>query len=245
MKAFTEFVTERKLTLQFHQELNPKFWDENDSLDPLVRSKILEIAEAWRDYAKIPKSAVKDIYMLGGNCNYNYTRYSDVDIHLVVDMDKISSDKDLLFDYFMDKKNLWSNDYNVTIYGYPVEIFAQSYLDEPKEGQGVYSVKKDEWIQKPSKEDLSRYRKVQINHKVTFYKALINKAIKGEATADEVHKLKEKIRTMRKAGIEQGGEYAFENLVFKELRNRGLLDKLNDYKIKVIDTELSLGEYDE
>ena len=41
---------------------------------------------------------------------------------------------------------------------------------------------------------------------------------------------------MRDSAIQKAGEFSVENLVFKELRNRGILDKMTDhietYKIK-------------
>ena len=47
---------------------------------------------------------------------------------------------------------------------------------------------------------------------------------------------------MRKAGLEKGGEFSVENIVFKKLRNNNLLQKLKD-QIKIsFDKELSLKE---
>ena len=45
---------------------------------------------------------------------------------------------------------------------------------------------------------------------------------------------------MRASAIQQGGEFALENLVFKELRNRGYLDKLSNHIKHLEDTNLSL-----
>jgi hypothetical protein len=56
----------------------------------------------------------------------------------------------------------------------------------------------------------------------------------------EIKKLKEKFREMRSAGIHQSGEFSNENLIFKELRNRGYFQKLNDYLQKTQDAQLSL-----
>ena len=47
--------------------------------------------------------------------------------------------------------------------------------------------------------------------------------------ANAIHEIKSKIRNMRGAAIAKGGEFSFENLVFKELRNRGYLDKMSNY----------------
>ena len=45
---------------------------------------------------------------------------------------------------------------------------------------------------------------------------------------------------MRKAAIQKAGEYAPENLVFKELRNRGYLEKVSNYLRDLGDKELSV-----
>ena len=59
-----------------------------------------------------------------------------------------------------------------------------------------------------------------------------------------LEKFKEKLRLMRKAAVQTGGEFSIENLVFKELRNRDLLDKLTDYINSVEDEKLSLKKKD-
>ena len=45
---------------------------------------------------------------------------------------------------------------------------------------------------------------------------------------------------MRAAGIEKAGETSTENLVFKELRNRGYLDKMSKHIRDLEDKDLSL-----
>jgi hypothetical protein len=46
---------------------------------------------------------------------------------------------------------------------------------------------------------------------------------------------------LRKKGVAKG-EYSTENLAFKELRNKGYLDKLKDYKNELTSKRLSLEE---
>jgi len=45
---------------------------------------------------------------------------------------------------------------------------------------------------------------------------------------------------MRKAGIKKAGEFSQENLIFKELRNKGYLDRMNQYIKSKEDEKLSL-----
>jgi hypothetical protein len=47
---------------------------------------------------------------------------------------------------------------------------------------------------------------------------------------------------MRKAGLEKGGEFSTENIVFKTLRSSGALEKLNNCKTSIFDRELSIED---
>ena len=73
-----------------------------------------------------------------------------------------------------------------------------------------------------------------------FYKHLIDEIIRDKMDISAVKDLKDKIKSMRSASIAAGGEFSFENLVFKELRNRGYLDKINKYEQGLKDKALSL-----
>jgi hypothetical protein len=64
--------------------------------------------------------------------------------------------------------------------------------------------------------------------------------IKNKMDSTAFHNLKEKLREMRGAAIKKGGEFSFENLVFKELRNRGYLEKMSNYEKAQQDQALSL-----
>jgi hypothetical protein len=48
---------------------------------------------------------------------------------------------------------------------------------------------------------------------------------------------------MRKAGLERAGEWSVENLVFKILRNLGLIDQITDKIRELEDQELSLEQH--
>jgi len=50
---------------------------------------------------------------------------------------------------------------------------------------------------------------------------------------------------MRKQGLKQGGEMDVKNLVFKELRNKKYIDKLNAAINKKSDAKLSLETFSE
>jgi hypothetical protein len=229
-----------KLKLQYHDELNPKLWNDF-RLKPEVRRKLLQFAEVWREFAKIPKSAVKDILMLGGNTNYNYTDLSDIDVHLVIDKNEMAPNNPLLDDYLQDKKQMWTMAHNVTILGYGLEPYAQDVSDDSiKKNQGIYSLLKNEWIAKPEYIGDDMLKDPTLKKKVKFYMKMIDDMINNKSDELAFKNLKAKLRDMRGAAIKKGGEFSFENLVFKELRNRGYLHKMTEYTKTLQDQSLSL-----
>jgi hypothetical protein len=236
---FSQYITELKLQLQYHSELNPKLWDEF-KLKSQIRDKLLQFAEVWREFAKIPKNAVKEVILLGGNANYNYTDMSDLDVHLVVDKSLIAKDNPLLDDYLQDKKQMWTMAHKISILGYGLEPYAQDQSVQYPKNQGVYSLTNDEWICKPVFIGDEMIKDPYLKKKVKFYMHMIDDMIKNHVDLDSVKHFKEKLRDMRGAAIKRGGEFSFENLVFKELRNQGYLDKLSAYQRTNQDQELSL-----
>jgi len=232
-------LTELKLTLQSHEKLNPKLWDDKGKLDPEVWRALTKIGKEWADFANIPSSAIKDVIITGGNANYNYTKYSDIDLHLMVDKSKIDCE-DVLDDYLRAKKQLWALTHDITVKGQPVELYAQDYDDKFKEGQGIYSLESHKWLQEPTKYNINRNHP-EVIRKVDEFKGRIDSLIDSRSDDVEAFKnMKERLRLMRSSAIEKGGESAPENLVFKELRNRGYLDKMSKYMRGIQDKSLSL-----
>lgn len=228
-------------TLQYHSELNPKLWQDG-KLKEEVRGKLLQIAATWMKFANIPAEAVIDIIITGGNVNYNYTPLSDLDLHLVISRDSLNPNRALVDDYLQDKKILWTLSHqDINIYGYPVELYAQDVNEQPHENQGVYSIQKNEWIAMPRNLGIDFESDHHLQKKVQFYKDLIDKMIAQQATDGTFDMLKQRIKRMRGDSIAKSGEFAFGNLVFKELRNQGYLDKMDMYQKSNLDKALSLS----
>lgn len=238
-KKINELFSEA-ITLQYHTELNPKLWD-GYVLRQEVNTKLHQIAFAWADFAKIPVEMIHDIIITGGNVNFNYTDMSDIDLHLVVDRNEFNPNRDLVDEYLQDKKILWTLSHSdLHIYGYPVELYAQDLNEMPHQDQGVYSIMNNTWIQQPRNLGVDFEHDLHLQKKAEFYKNLIDKMIDQHATDDTVDMLKKKIKKMRGDSIAQSGEFGFGNLVFKELRNSGYLDKMDAYIKSNMDKTLSL-----
>jgi hypothetical protein len=159
---------------------------------------------------------------------------------LVVDKSEIAKDNPLLDDYLQDKKQMWTMSHHITILGYGLEPYAQDESVAYPKNQGVYSLTKNEWIAKPEFIGDDFLKDPYLKKKVKFYMHMIDDLIKSKAGDESIKVFKEKLRNMRGAAIKKGGEFSFENLVFKELRNQGYLDKLSSYQRTSLDQSLSL-----
>jgi len=239
MKTYNGFY-KKSISFQIHDQLNPTFWD-GEMLRPKVRSQLKKIAMAWVDYVGIDKGGIEDILLLGGNAGYNYTKYSDLDLHVVIDSTKTEC-PDLLSDYYKNKKQLWALTHDVKIYGHGVEPYIEEVGKKRRKNQGVYSIKNNKWIMMPGK-FVGDIDKDLLKEKVSVMINKINSVIKHSNNVTVLENLLEKIRDMRNAGLDKSGEFAFENLVFKELRNKGYIDKLADHIIKLQDKSLTLENY--
>ena len=98
------------------------------------------------------KIEVEDIKLVGSNCSYNYTKDSDLDIHIVSNTSKLNC-KDNLYPVVYDAyKSLFNSKYDIDFYGIPVEIYVETSdtaLEEDRKksalkSNGIYSVLKNE-----------------------------------------------------------------------------------------------------
>jgi hypothetical protein len=235
-----------KTHLEYHDKLNPKLWDGMQMKDD-VKSALKEIANSFLVALKAPKESVVDVILTGSNANYNWSRLSDVDLHVILDYSKICNDcegdgSDFdLDDCFKAKKTLWNDGHDVTIKGHDVEVYAQDKAELPSGNAGIYSLVKDTWVREPTKEENLVYDEKEIKVKakklMDEIDAIINDGNTNETT---VKNLQDKIKKMRQASISKGGEFSLENLVFKTLRNNGYMEKLYDFGNKLNDKDLSL-----
>lgn len=220
--------------ITYNPSLNPELWD-NNTLIPEVRKKLLQIAKHFVDFLNTPIK-VKDITISGSNAGFNYSEFSDIDLHIVAEFDESQTE------LFMAKKNNYNFTHDITIHGIDVELYVES-TSNVLHSVGVFSVMRNKWISEPT-HNPPKVSPREIKAKARNYAGQINQALKSDRlesaqqTMDEIYKL-------RKAGLESNGEQSVENLAFKLLRARGQIDKLRKYINKLQSAELSLGEQNE
>jgi hypothetical protein len=237
----------RKIDLsgfKMQDELNSKIWDKEQKMKPDVKKTLLKIADDYFESLDLPGVDIEDVTMTGSLANYNWSKYSDVDLHIVVDYNDIPVDEDLVTDFLKSKSDAWNQEHDVKIYGYDTEIYVQ---DENQEhhSTGVYSILKDEWVTKPQKKKISfsdKSVKDKSNRFMDRIEDLYDKMdeLENEEIVKRTKKLIDKIKNMRKSGLETGGEFSVENIVFKVLRRNGMLDRLYDIKTVAYDKSVTL-----
>ena len=248
-------IFERSVDSFYHDELNPIFWkkkkDENGNIewifDQRVRRKLLRIANDF--YAKFPEllkgRVIKDIQLTGSLSNYNYTNFSDLDVHVLVNLDGIDDENPKVLKAAIDGiRFIWNLRHNTSIRGYDTELYLQSD-DEPHDSSGLFSLLDDKWIKKPSystpvidEMDVSKkYDSVvsDIDKLSTKLRDLSDLPSNAKVLYGKCLKLKDKIQKMRKEGLSKGGEMTIGNIVFKKLRNDGYIEKLIDILSKSYD----------
>ena len=233
-------------SFQIKDTLNPKIW-ENDTLKPEIRKQILKIAiDFFKDLKLSPNIKLKDVLFVGSLANYNWSEFSDVDIHVVVDFAEFKEDEDFIKKYFDAEKNLWNLKHDIKIKGFDVEIYVQE-LNEKLNSSAVYSVSKDKWVDKPEKtqfkpdKDLIKRRLQKLFHKLENIKNDYEDK-DYESVVDKVTNLKDFIKKTRQSGLEKGGEFSTENIVFKILRRTDFMEILDNYKNKSYDHEVGVNE---
>jgi hypothetical protein len=220
-------------SITVNKRLNPVIWADGD-LRPEVKEKLIKIAEAFEDFVGVELEVI-DVTVTGSNANYTWTKYSDLDLHLIVPGTPSESEREL----YSAKKSLWSEQHTITIKGLPVECYVQGQ-DEPHHSTGVYSITKQRWLVTPKKV------KPEVDDAaVEAKKTAIMKSVETALLSKDLEKLqlvKDKITQMRKSGLERAGEWSVENLVFKILRNLGIIDQITDKIRELEDQVLSLEQ---
>jgi len=225
-------------------ELNPKIWENEDLLKKEVRDKLISSASEFIEFLGVP-ILIHDIIFTGSLANYNWSKYSDIDLHVVADFGQFDDTTLPLYEeLFKVKKTLFNTDHDIKIFGYEVELYVQD-LHAAHFSSGVYSVLNNEWNNKPKKEKVEVDKNL-IKQKSNQWMEIIDTALESASDVDAddakeiIKKCREKLKKYRTCGLEKEGEYSDENLVFKVLRRNGYIEKLMNFENKVVDKGLSI-----
>ena len=228
-----------------HDTLETRIWDDEE-IKPEISNKLIKIAQDFIDGLPV-EIDVEDVKLTGSLANYNWSNYSDVDLHLVVDFLGVDENRVLVKSFFDNARMRWNNKHNITMKGYDVEIYVEDSREQHI-SSGVYSLMNNKWIKRPKKFrnniDFSAGRRKadDIEFQVNIVDNLITTG-KLKSAMKNIERLKKKIKSMRLAGLESTmREFSVENIAFKILRRNGILDRLEEIKNQVYDELLTVRE---
>jgi hypothetical protein len=181
-----------------------------------VRERLLTVADNFIDFLGVD-FFVHDVVLTGSLANYNWSEFSDIDLHIIIDYEDSGHNMALLKEFFDAKKNAWNVAHDIKVKNYEVEIYVQD-VKEKHVSSGVYSLLNNGWVIEPQKEKKKIDDRVILEKGEEYAKIidkLIEKSKKDKDVASEIDDIRKKIKRFRQSGLDKGGEYSYENLTFK------------------------------
>ena len=233
-------------TLLSKTSLSEDIWSRNEQIKPEILQAALSIAQEYFEDLKLdPNIKIKDITLTGSLASYNWSDMSDFDLHILIDFNNLQ-DRELLEDYLRQKSRVWNMTHKILLKGFEVEIYVQD-TNEPHYSAGVYSLMENRWLQRPTRS------RINVDYQTVKEKAArimdeIDDAYDMFAEKDFLQAkqsgdaIMERLRRYRKAGLEGGGIYSVENLVFKVLRRNDYLEKLNNIRTDSYDGLMGVNQ---
>ena len=211
---------------QTHSELNPAIW-RGGELRPGLRDGFMKIAQKFYDFLEI-NTPILDVILIGSNANYNWTSYSDIDLHVVINYMEVGDNLHMTKNYLHLKKSIWNHNFPLDYQGINIELYAQDMNEDLHASVGIYSVAHDKWVSKP-KADLVYIDDAAIRQKADPFVYEIENLKQDQPNLEKrIREILMRLKHLRQTGLEAEGEYSVENLAFKYLRNKGLIDRLKE-----------------
>ena len=234
-KIVKTFYSKKTLSKDIFQKVGNRY-----EMIPAVRERLLEISDNFIDFLGV-EFFIHDVVLTGSLANYNWSEFSDVDLHIIIDYEDTNHNIDLLKEFFNAKKGVWNALHDIKIKNYEVEVYVQD-VTEKHIASGVYSILNYNWIIEPQKEKKSIDDRKILEKGEEYAKIiddLIEKGKEGIDIRSDIEEVRKKIKRFRQSGLDGGGEYSYENLTFKLLRRNGYIKKLIDLRKEITDKKFS------
>jgi hypothetical protein len=232
-------------SFEIQDTLQPDVWESEEKLKQEISARLYEIAKEFFKSLDLDWVTIVDITITGSLANYTWSKYSDIDLHIIIDYKEVDENQELVQNYLRRASNLWNKNHDIFIKGFEVEVYVQD-SNESHYSTGVYSVKYDRWDTKPSRVDPKiDYENVQKKAALLMDKVDevydIFKEGDYESALDQADSVRDKIRKFRQSGLETGGAFSVENLAFKLLRRTDYLERLSSLRIQSYDKSMSIN----
>ena len=237
--------TDDLMAFDVRPELNQKIWDGEKNVRPGVKGALMDIVDEFLEGLDMDLD-IKDIIVTGSIANYNWSKFSDIDLHILVDFAEVNDNEEMVKKFFDAVRANWNKLHNILVKGHEVEIYVQAE-QEPHVSTGVYSLMNDRWLVKPKKirPAIDRYNATkkmkQIAREVGKLSVIYDEGSFEEAF-DMAESIKEKLKRMRRTGLDRTGIYSPENLAFKMLRRSGDIEQLFSIYTQAYDKIYSMSQ---
>jgi len=221
--------TDDLLASNIQPDLNQKIWAGDKEVRPGVKAALMDIVEEFLEGLDMDLD-LKDVIVTGSLANYNWSKFSDIDLHILVDFAEVNDNEAMVKKFFDAVRSNWNKLHNILVKGHEVEIYVQDE-HEPHVSTGVYSLLNDRWLVVPKKvrpaidRHTATKKMKQIAREVDKLSLIYDNGQHDEAFS-MAERIKEKIKRMRRAGLDRSGIYSPENLAFKMLRRSGDIEQL-------------------
>ncbi|MBN1325013.1 MAG: hypothetical protein JW974_02240 [Alphaproteobacteria bacterium] len=225
-----------------HKILNPKIWNQDGSLrvdvENVINNIVVSVITSLAALAKIPVDVEKDMedyFICGSSANYFYRNKSDLDIKIIVNIDRYLDKMDLkAFDIYCNfVGNFFIKKYLPKINGISVDIS----ITRKKYTKSCYSVKNNKWVIYPIRltdEDF-KYISYRSNLYYLAIKKMINNIIKDKNKHADIPKFYDYLVKKRyKSWSESFENRAPFSIAFSYIRDTGLIDKMLDINKELI-----------
>lgn len=235
------------------KRLHKDFFKDNEILNPQIRMRLLDIADDFVKTLEVKWVKPLDIVVTGSIVNYNWSEYSDVDVHVIYDFNKIYDKPEFVQDYFMSKRDTWNKSHeNLTMKGFPVELSVED-VNTPLQSSGVYSLEKNKWVKKPKQMDdssidiegIQKYCAKQMTKMDELFAKMDkeNDRKKLETLANKLESILDAVHDKRKEGLKtKEKELSNGNIMWKVVKHMGYVEKVYDYLNKVYDRRNTINE---
>lgn len=224
-------------SMQRHDALESTYWD-GDKMRPEVQASLKKTGLQYfgRLEQKLPCVKLKDILFTGSLSNYNYTSFSDVDLHLTVDIADCKC-KALVSEYIT-LMNYYHHETEEEVFlRRPMQVTV-IMANQDKGQDSRYSVLQAKWVVMPepgrkvpySKQALSDYV-MAYHEQIRELKALFHTDPKA-FDCERAQSLFSKLKQERAAGLKGARGYdSIENTAYRVIRSVGDLSTLYDLSL--------------
>ena len=217
------------LAFDVQPDLNQKIWDGEEGVRPGVKGALMSIVEEFMEGLDMDLD-LKDVIITGSLANYNWSKFSDIDLHLLLDFSEVNDNEEMVKKFFDAVRSNWNKLHDILVKGHEVEIYVQDE-HEPHVSTGVYSLMDDRWLVKPKKvrpaidRHTATKKMKNVAREIAKLGGIYARGHYQEAF-DTAGRIRQKIKRMGQAGLDESGIYAPENLAFKMLRRSGDIQQL-------------------